>query len=995
MDYLVKLWKWFIRKKLDVIDVILITVLIGCALFANGNMYKYDLNLDDNLTLSNPWLVKTDNNDNVYVVDKERSRIVVIDENQQISRIINGYAPKGDTFWYPDNIHVDDMGGVYVHDIWWSLTGFSLDGECLMYYNPDGQFERYIFEEYYEDIYADKHRLFAMTEYNGSIYYVAADEDGFALNSISLSDDQVAELAVYPYDDAITLIQDFAIDPASKAVYAVDKRGILLEANDGVVTQIQDVYQQADQNQKIALYRSAVDNQGNIYVTDIASNQLLLFSKDKNYEYSKIVDGSAIWNVAVNNDAGLISFVKEGQIYVMGSSGEYVLQGDQFKKSKEYRNQEILFDLLLLFALLAGLYVLIRILLVAVTFKYSDNARTGVLIVVTASIVTAVIVSQLMGDFRNIYRDEILNKLEMSAQIVSNTTDKEALKNIGNPRDYMNEDYKKLLSSVNNALNKEFAYSDDMYCNILKYDEGKAYAIAYIDNSIGAYYPLYDAEAEEVHQVYEIGQVLQSDTVSETGAYIYVKAPIYDQDGQVIGVVEVGTLSDVLDSSVSQMLREIAIPMVMLILLILFVFSELFSFFDLRSKYQVDVEANKQVIPFHVVRLLVFITFLAFNMATSFLPIYILKFVGIDIGIPQELIVSIPMSINLIFLAITSLFCAQMLNTFGFRKVAIVSGLIALSGDFTLAIAQNYSMIVVGLALNGIGVGIITNAIHMFLASSNTNKEQGSGYGFSIFSAASLSGISCGMMLGATLAENLGQSNVFLASTGVWFLIALIVLLVGKKMIFVPDQNGAEHSHLSLKQFIFNKNILGFMALVQVPYIVMSAFIYFYVPIYAHGQGLGENESCMLIMISSLCSVYLSVGLTDYLSKKIKDNTIYLSSIITYAALVIFALHMTVPMLIISLIMIGVANSFGTPSRVGYFVNSPEAAAYGKNRSMGIYNFVDNLGESAGPVVLATIISTGFLAGIVKLVITFAGMNGLFALTRMGTNNNKKISTGV
>jgi MFS family permease len=390
---------------------------------------------------------------------------------------------------------------------------------------------------------------------------------------------------------------------------------------------------------------------------------------------------------------------------------------------------------------------------------------------------------------------------------------------------------------------------------------------------------------------------------------------------------------------------------------------------------------------------LVFITFVAFNMATSFLPVYILKFVGVDIGIPRELVVSIPMSVNLIFLAITSLICARLLNTFGFRKVAVVSGLLALCGDLTLAVAQNYPMIVIGLALNGIGVGIITNAIHMFLASSDVSKGQESGYGFSIFSAASLSGISCGMMFGAALAENLGQSNVFLTATVVWLLVSLIILGVGKSMIFVQDRDDAEKGSLTLKQFIMNKNVLSFMALVQVPYIVMSAFIYFFVPIFAHEQGLGENESCMLIMISSLCSVYLSVGLTSYLSKKIKENTIYLSSFITYVALIMFALHMTIPMLIVSLIMIGVANSFGTPSRVGYFASSKEANAYGTNRSMGIYNFVDNLGESAGPMVLATIVSAGFLPGMVKLVLIFTGMNGLFALTRLGAGKSTKAST--
>ncbi|NLW43554.1 MAG: MFS transporter [Syntrophomonadaceae bacterium] len=200
---------------------------------------------------------------------------------------------------------------------------------------------------------------------------------------------------------------------------------------------------------------------------------------------------------------------------------------------------------------------------------------------------------------------------------------------------------------------------------------------------------------------------------------------------------------------------------------------------------------------------------------------------------------------------------------------------------------------------------------------------------------------------------------------------------------------------LTFRQFIFNKHILSFMALIQIPYIVMSAFVYYYVPIYANGQGLGETESCMLIMISSLCSVYLSVGLTNYLSNKIKDKTIYLSSVITYIALVMFAFNMTVPMLVLALIMIGVANSFGTPSRVGYFTNSEEANAYGKNRAMGIYNFVDNIGESAGPMVLAGIVSTGFLGGMVKLVLAFAGMNGLFALSRLVSKKREKATMGI
>lgn len=993
MVFVQKLWQWFKRKRLGIVDAILIVVLIAGAFYGYKNMDRYEFSFAKTLNLSNPWLVKTDSSGNSYAVDKERSRIVVIDRDRQVSRIVNGNASEGDTFFYPDNIYVDNEGGIYIHDIQWSPSGFSLDGECIMYYTPDGKFDRYVYEVKYDEIYCDKHRLFALTEYDGLVYFIAADEKGFVLNSVSPSGGEVSELAVFSLEDAITLIQDFAFDPVSRVIYAVDKRGLLLEAANGTVTQVRDVYKNVAGEEKIALFRAAADDNGSVYVTDIAANRLLCFSRENGYNYSQVSAGSAIWNVAVNNENSQISFIKEGQIYVLDSSGKVILEGSEFAKSPELLRKEGLLDLSLLLAALAGLYLLLRIFSLIITFKYSENQRIGVLVAVSILIVTAIIVGQLMGEFRKTYRDEIIKKLEMSAQIVSNTTDLEALKGIKTPRDYLNDDYKKLLSSINNTLNKNFEYCDDMYCNILKYDGEKAFAMAYIDNSIGAYYPLFGAEAEEVRQIYMTGNILHSNSVSETGSYIYAKVPIYDKDSEVTAVVEVGTLSDVLTSSVNAMIRKIVIPFIMLILVILFAFSEIFSFFDLRSKYKQEARTNKRTVPLHVVRLLVFVTFMAFNMATSFLPIYILKFAGKDWGITRELAASIPMSVNLVFIGITSLFCARLLGIFGFRPVAALSACIAFGGDLILALAHNYTMIIAGLALNGLGVGIITNSIHMFIASSKFGENKDNGYGFSIYNAASLSGINVGLMFGAALAVNLGQSNVFLVSTVVWFGVAFIFFLLGRNITVIRAEEGAEeHGSMSLRQFILNKNVLRFMAFIQIPYIAMSSFTYYYVPIFVNSQGLGENESCMMIMISSLFSVYLSVVLTGYLGNKIKHSTIYLSSLITYAALIVFALHMSVPMLIVSLIMIGIANSFGSTSRVDFFTSSEEANAYGQDRAMGIYNFVDNIGESAGPVLLGGIISSGFLAGIIKLVGIFAGLNSLFALSRLRHKKSDKIT---
>ena len=57
----------------------------------------------------------------------------------------------------------------------------------------------------------------------------------------------------------------------------------------------------------------------------------------------------------------------------------------------------------------------------------------------------------------------------------------------------MNDDYKKLLTSVTTTIDKNYSYCEDMYCNILKCegDEGGLRHCVY-KTTIGAYFPLFD-----------------------------------------------------------------------------------------------------------------------------------------------------------------------------------------------------------------------------------------------------------------------------------------------------------------------------------------------------------------------------------------------------------------------------------------------------------------------------------------------------------------------
>jgi hypothetical protein len=55
------------------------------------------------------------------------------------------------------------------------------------------------------------------------------------------------------------------------------------------------------------------------------------------------------------------------------------------------------------------------------------------------------------------------------------------------------------------------------------------------------------------------------------------------------------------------------------------------------------------------------------------------------------------------------------------------------------------------------------------------------------------------------------------------------------------------------------------------------------------------------------------------------------------------------------------------------------AAEIGEGVALGIYDFVDNVGESAGPVVFSAIMSTGFLSGAAVLTGITAVLNGIYA----------------
>ena len=209
-------------------------------------------------------------------------------------------------------------------------------------------------------------------------------------------------------------------------------------------------------------------------------------------------------------------------------------------------------------------------------------------------------------------------------------------------------------------------------------------------------------------------------------------------------------------------------------------------------------------------------------------------------------------------------------------------------------------------------------------------------------------------------------------------MVAVLFFIMGKH---IPRIQRERKQREKAGKFRVLKMPFMYMLLIQFPYIIINSFVFYYVPIYGDEHGFGESIVCLLLMLNSLCSVFLSVVMTNYMSRKYKENSIFISSIIAYAALLLFGWNNSVVMLVIVLIMLGIAGSFGNAVRQLYFTQLPEVKQYGEESAMGIYNFMDNIGESAGPILFGSIFSRAYaFTGLAAFVAVSGIMNGIYVL---------------
>ena len=967
-----KIKKYFFSKGCGKTDLFIIVLLVPLLVV----VHKYWMPLEEvfqaHTEISLGYSAKQGADGNFYVLDNGHERLLCFDKMGKVQFTIENPADGKSELLYIDDFTVTD-DGIFLSATEWNEM--SIAREVILLYDGQGQYVETLAERDYGELPTNKHRFYGISVKDGQLQYAEC-----------LSDSIVRGSQEIPYANAFNGVSDIVF--ADDAMYVLNKNGTIrmFTENDAIGTEIYCLSAEKDKN--VVPYRISADKYGNIYFTDIRNQQVRLVNRQGKYS-EVIYDKTSSLTAHVAEANELLLLDDEGLVVANNENAKTYLKYLTLQKNVSTILFQAVWFLAMLLSIALCLLIFGRLIYQLSKKQYSMPQIVSFWVLGTISVISLLLCWMLLNSFADSYREKIEEQVKSAAYMVANQTRGSDIKQIEATGGFGGEAYNNLCHLMEQSFVDDIAFYKQLYCNILKLSEDgqEGYAVAYLDQSIGAYFPLNEVEKAELAKVYKTGEAVWNQEVNDiSGTYLSVKVPVYDETGTVCGAVAVGVETYVITDTLKAMLTNILVSIAILLMLVWLISVEAMSFANNYDIYKKNVAAKERyVLPGHLLRLLVFLVFVAYNMTATFLPVYLMKTTDAFPVSLREMAGALPITINIFLIGVMSLLCANLVRKFGIRKIMAISALCAFAGNLCIFLLPNFYMICLGLVLDGIGVGLVTNAIYVMIT--YIKDEVNRTWGLTAYNGACFSGINFGMMLGSMLAVTVGQHMVFCIVAVAWLLMVLLSGSLVKQMEGMTGNaemevagnvagEAAAQAGISSWRFVTSRSVLSFMALVQNPYIIFGSFVFYYVPIYCSDHGYSETICSMLIMLYSQVAVLGSDRLTAWISKLIGSYAMYLAMGMNIVALLVFAAFDNMPGLLVALLIMGISAAYGKPVQQNYYLGLNKAKQYGEDKSIGIYNFTENIGESLGPMVFGRMMISANFATALKLFCCIVAVAG-------------------
>lgn len=944
-------------KQISIVAIALVISIAVCIIVRGDN----PLPLKTTYAFNSPSGVFIGKNDRQYVIDGAKKMLLVIDEKGELKTIIQGGKEK-EGFYYASLICDDLNDNVYVADTLYSDMGTILKKERIIKYDNNGRYQDVIYEINYDD--PDKAPLQygniqSLVEKNGFLIFTEKFENGINVVKLNLVTGKT-EKKTYDLGENI-FISSADVNINTLLPVFITRKGEVCCVEEDLTIRVLATNDIAGTAWKL------VCENGDIYYSDLASQEIkkVTLSGDNN---TVLKGESILYTVSA----------KDGKIYSTDYAGIYISEADKTEYVTSVKTGNtlkiVVIIICLIIVVLSSLYLILNTVYIFKNISKNRSFQKSIIIIMVSLSIAALVVYLTLSTMLQFVNQNVMKELNLFCEIMVENTDVETLSEIEAISDYRGPAYSKIKDQLDEIVDTSYNNGLYYYYVLYRHDEKMIYGVMDYEDTMTAHHPFYNWGDNGYTEVFKENKSIEvSNDVSSYGTWSFVLKPITDQEGNVVAVMELGVNNDEIQKTQTLLIKEIMLTIICSVVVMIIIMLEVVFYLTFRDR-KAKAETNNFSSLKIPVRSIIFVTFLADSMQDAFIPILTSKRYLPILNIPKGIGVALPITSQLLMTALFSFLGGGIVTRIGVKKTLIQGFFIQMIGFIVCAYTTSYLGILVGKTILGIGMGLIIVAINTVAAVSEQE------------SAASFGEINAGILAGVTAGVGIGSIILSIGSYATVYSVGAALLFCGLLMaIFGSDYRPSTHKKgkvgVSIIKFVFNREILTFLLMILMPFLIALSYREYFFPLYAQHMGISESNIGYLYLVSGVIVIYMGPILTKILIEKIgAKGTVITSSILMCLASLLFALFSSLTTAIIGIFILSIAISFGYAAQSTYYSSRPIIAAYGEGRAMGVYTLFDNGGQTLGPIIYGSVLTLGYQSGVSIVGIALTVLVLLFVL---------------
>ncbi len=364
------------------------------------------------------------------------------------------------------------------------------------------------------------------------------------------------------------------------------------------------------------------------------------------------------------------------------------------------------------------------------------------------------------------------------------------------------------------------------------------------------------------------------------------------------------------------------------------------------------------------IRPALFLLIFSESFSISFFPLYVDELYSVNgvlsSWLSKEIIIGLPISIFMLFWALSLVPSGSWSDRIGRRKPFIVGAIITAIGLTSTGLATNIYDLLIIRAITAIGYGIVFISSQGYVID-NTSPDNRS-RGMALFLSGFFAGALAGSAIGGILANHIGYKSTFFVS-GVLSLISAIFVYY-----FLYDQNidtkkaKKKFKFTDLTLLFSNREFLVLTLFIAIPAkICLVGFIYLTVPQYLKSIDINQADIGRAIMAYGLAMI-IGSPIIAKLADKIKNRKVFII-IGTFIAggglLIVYFWPNNIIGVIICIFLVGLGHAIAVSSQLTLITEicRPEGKKIGIGTVVGMFRLLERTGNIIGPIVMGYLIS--------------------------------------